>query len=233
MVANKQDKDSYFTWDLGGSPAIQKDEFEHLGQIWKTGSTSPDIGNRISKARRMSYALIGVGVHNSNGLDPVASLHITRTYILSRLSYGLEAAVLQTKDLDNLNKFYHTQLRVIQALPQNTSRVAVYLMLGALPFPALYDKQILTLFGSIARLQPTHGLHQLACRQLLQDNRHSWFTHSKATGRKYGIDICQEILTPRTKHQWKSLTDKSITNHFTTEMLEEAKQRATLCWIIW
>ena len=96
----------------------------------------------------LSYALIGVGVHGTNGLDPVASHDITRIFILSRLDFGLQATMIPNAEHDKLNKFYHNQLRVIQALPVNTARVAVCLLLGALPFEALYNRHVMTLYGS-------------------------------------------------------------------------------------
>ena len=232
VVMRSKDKHKSYSWTLGGKEAVQDCSFDHIGQLWKTQKNNPDTDERLSKARRLSYGMIGVGVHGTNGLDPVASCNITRTFILSRLDFGLEATMIPKAEHDKLAKFYHNQLRVVQALPVNTSRVAVYLLLGALPFEAVYDQEIMTLFGAIARIHQTHGLHQLAIRQLLHDNKYSWFNHAKTIGHKYDIDVCQEMMTPSTKCKWKSMTEKKITDHHTIKMVQEASQRNTLQWVI-
>jgi exonuclease III len=233
MLTSKDDYDTYFTWALGENPATQKEEIEHLGQIWEAGNLSPDIGRKISSARKTSYSMIGVGVHGSNGLDPVASYHITHTYIFKRLTYGLEAIVLNKVDFNRLDSFYHNQLRIIQAFSKNTSRVAVYIMLGALPFTALYHHLTLILFGNISRMIPSNNLYRLAKRQLLQDSPRSWFVQVKEIGHKYNIDCCKQILKPVSHGSWKALVSRSILTHHQEAMHEEAKTRHTLRWVLW
>ena len=232
MRSKMKNKPQTHTWTLGEKEAAQDQEFEHLGQLWKAEKPSPDTDERISKARRLSYALIGVGVHGTNGLDPVASHDITRIFILSRLDFGLQATMIPNAEHDKLNKFYHNQLRVIQALPVNPARVAVCLLLGALPFEALYNRHVMTLYGSIARIHPTHGMHKLATRQLAHDNKYSWFNHIRKLGHKYNLDACQEMMTPNSAHRWKSLVEKQIADYHITEMVDEASQRNTLRWLI-
>jgi hypothetical protein len=233
MLTAKNDIDTHFTWVLGDKPATQKEAFEHLGHFWKTRNLSPDIDTKISKARKLSYAMIGVGVHGSNGLDPISSYHTTRTYIFKQLTSGLEAIVLSSEDFDHLDRFYHNQLRIIQAYSKNTSKVAVYLMLGALPFTALYHHLVLTLFGNITRMIPANNLYRLARRQLLQDMPKSWFDQVKGIGYKYDIDCCKQMLNPVSQGVWKSMIGKAILTYHQEIMLKEAKTRATLRWIIW
>ncbi len=42
--------------------------------------TIPDIEDKIHKARKAAYAMMGAGFHGFNGLCPDVSLNITNTY---------------------------------------------------------------------------------------------------------------------------------------------------------
>lgn len=63
----------------------------HLGIIRSTSKSKTDnstIEQNITKARRISYSLMNVGLHGSNGLDPVTSTAIIKCYVLPVLTYG-------------------------------------------------------------------------------------------------------------------------------------------------
>ena len=60
MLKSKADKDCYFTWHLGDKPVVQKESCVHLGQDWKKEQMHPKVDARINKARKTSYAMIGV-----------------------------------------------------------------------------------------------------------------------------------------------------------------------------
>lgn len=134
-----------------------------------------------------------------------------------------------------MSSFYHTQLRIIQALPQNTSKVAIYLMLGALPFEEMLDLQMLTLFGAICRLPKSNKLYQLARRQLTSDHVSpiSWFRKLQHLADSYSIDACQNMLMPEPKQRWKKQTSEAIKLNSLEKMTAEAKTRQTLSWVIW
>ena len=134
-----------------------------------------------------------------------------------------------------LSQQYHNQLRCIQGLPQTTSRVAVYLMLGALPMEALYHQQMLTLFGAICLIPSSNKLSQLGKRQLISEEAspNSWFVRVKQVADIYGIDACENMLNPVSKTLWKSLTNSKITQYHNDIMQSEASSRHTLRWIIW
>ena len=82
------------------------DAFVHLGLEWNAGKCSPNIATRIQQARRASYALMGVGLHGGNGLNPIVSCKIISTYIVPRLLYGLDAVILQKKDIEDISTFH-------------------------------------------------------------------------------------------------------------------------------
>jgi hypothetical protein len=53
------------------------------------------IEQNITKARRTAYSLLSAGFHGVNGLDPMTSLSLYKTYIQPVLTYGLEIVQLK------------------------------------------------------------------------------------------------------------------------------------------
>ena len=52
--------------------------------------TIMDAINNVTKARRTCYSLLSAGLRGSNGLDPVTSLHLIKTFVIPTLLYSLE-----------------------------------------------------------------------------------------------------------------------------------------------
>ena len=61
------------------------------------------VSNNIQKARKACYSLMSAGLHGHNGLDPATCIHLIKIYVLSVLTYGLEAIVPKTKHVDRLD----------------------------------------------------------------------------------------------------------------------------------
>ena len=77
---------------------------------------------RISTARKTSYALMGAGLHGLNGLNPKVSIHIIRIYVIPRLTgtYRLETIRIAAADLTAINMYFKRLLKQIQHLPERT-----------------------------------------------------------------------------------------------------------------
>ena len=85
-------------WTLNETPLeVVKDQV-HLGLL-RTSEPKHDstVTDRIKCARRTRYSITGAGMHGLNGLNPVATLKIWNTYILTRLTYGLEVLNLSIR----------------------------------------------------------------------------------------------------------------------------------------
>jgi hypothetical protein len=71
-----------------------------------------------TKARRTAYSLLSAGFHGVNGLDPMTSLSLYKTYIQPVLTYGLEIVQPKQSNLAKLelfqklysNRSFHFQL---------------------------------------------------------------------------------------------------------------------------
>ena len=63
------------------------DKATHIGITRSdTNSARTTIDENIRKARRATYSLMGTGLHGENGLDPVTSISLLKTYILPILT---------------------------------------------------------------------------------------------------------------------------------------------------
>jgi len=45
------------------------------------------INKNVTKARMTCYSLLSAGLHGNNGLDPVTSLHLMKTFVIPTLLY--------------------------------------------------------------------------------------------------------------------------------------------------
>ena len=98
------------------------------------GECEININERIKSARRTKYSLMNSGYHGTNGLSPMTSFQIYKTYVLPRLLYGLEILPLNKTHIATLEKFHKNSLRMInlyqkeQQLRQYTCFSAHYLL---------------------------------------------------------------------------------------------------------
>ena len=83
---NKSNSNKISTWKLGSTEIHPTDSFTHLGISRKSGKLSPDelISQRIQLAQRTCYALMGAGLHGTNGLSPVIAWRMYLTYNVCR-----------------------------------------------------------------------------------------------------------------------------------------------------
>jgi hypothetical protein len=124
---------------LNNKPIERVQTQVHLGILRDTKPTSMTATlTRITKARRQVYSMMGAGLHGMNGLHPSVSHKLWNTFVASQLFYGVEATGISTKELQKIESYQCQLLRHIQHLPENTSKAAIYLLLGAIPAEGTY-----------------------------------------------------------------------------------------------
>lgn len=231
---SREDSTESMQWFLDSKPAPKVESFEHLGLVWRTGKSTPDISPRLSLARKTAYSLMGVGFHGNNGLDPSACQKLCETFVIPRMLYGLEATTISKSQLETLDKCHRVIIRRIQGLSESTAISAIYLLMGTFPVTATMHIRQLSLFGAITRLETENPLRQLAERQLAikSDKSNSWFTQIAKLGHSYGINIHQAFQYPWTKLQWKKHTTLLIKDRWLTKLITEAENKKTLKWLI-
>ena len=109
---------------------------------------------------------MSAGLHGDNGLDPVTSISIMKTYILPILIYSLEVLQPRNSNIHKLEQFQKSLIKRILSLPKNAPEPVLYIISGILPIEAHIDIKCLTLFNNIARQPEDATENVLAKRQL-------------------------------------------------------------------
>ena len=151
------------------------EECTHLGikrdSVSNSGH-STTVEDRIKSARGCAYSLMGAGHHGENGGDPRVSLSLWNTYVLPRLTYGLDVLTLSNSEIQKLNQFHKKFLKQVMHLHERTADAAVYILSGQLPLVADLHKRVLGMLGSVLRSNSIE--RELA--ELLKDKKSkSWF----------------------------------------------------------
>ena len=169
----------------------------HLG-LPRAGKKESEmnIKDRLSLARRTSYSLINTGLHGTNGSNPKTSYAIYRTYVIPRLSYGLEITSLNKTQIKELERYHLNILRQIQSLPKCTATVSVFMLLGALSIEAELHKRLLGLLYAVLTSE-NRCLQDVVQRQLACsfDNTHSFFYIVSQVLDRYNLPTISQILT--------------------------------------
>ena len=213
---------------IHNTPLPITDQFKHLGLIWKSGQLTPDIDAKITAARQTAYSMLPVGFHGNGGLDPKSSLKIVELYIQPTLLYGLEAAIINSKDMQKLELYYKNLLRQLQSLPKNTASEGIYIMAGQIKLEGYLHLRILSLFGAITRLEKDNPLRLLAIRQLSLPIKTSWFSYVHKIAKYYNIDIYDTLNCPPTKEAWKAFCKEIVFNQQWSELIMASKTKSTL-----
>lgn len=210
-------KKTSFKWYMRGSEVPVMEEATHLG-ILRGYLNKPPIDDRIARGRKLVYSLMTVGLHGDNGLNPIASVKIIQVYVLPAMLHGLEAMVLAEKDIVKLENFYKRLLKQIQALPDRTADISVYLLLGVLPLEGIFHLKVLSLLGNICQNKSSLE-YKIAVRQSLirAFNDKSWFSQAKQILAKYRLPTLHDVLdSPLRKHQWKQTCTEAVWRYWTS-----------------
>ena len=196
---------------LAGDKISNDQKTPHLG-IDRTLSDRPSIEEKISLGRKTAYSLMGAGFHSENGLKACLNGFIWSTFVLPRVTYGLEALILRKTDFETLEKFQRKSLKQIQGLPDNAPNVVVLALLGILPVRATIHKNSLNLFMNMTR-DKSQIEYQIAERQLAMkdSDEKSWFNYIKSIIDLYDMPSVYTLLQQDiSKPQWKKLLNSSI-----------------------
>lgn len=179
------------------------------------------------------YSLMGAGLCGLNGQNPKVSLHLMQIYAVPRLLHGLEALVLATSEVKQLESYYRDTLRKLQHLPQSTATCAIYLLVGAIPLEGLLDTRRLTFFGSVARRKGSVEYdvveRQLAVKDLSSS---SWTVSVRKTLDRYNLPSAHELLvTCPSKTAWKCTVKQAIQSYWSNKLWSEAADKSSLAYL--
>ena len=224
-------------FQLYNSPVTNVEVATHLGIKRSTSLTqtsNTQIDNNIEKARRTLYSLLATGLHGADGLDPVTSIHLLKTYVLPTLYYGLEIVSINKTQMARLEKFQKKILKQVLSLPQNTSDAAIYMLSGLLPAEAMVHRKVLIFYYSVCLQPDTSVEKRLARRQLAVKalESQSWFMEVKKILWKYSVAEAEELLQqPYSPSKWRRLVNNHINSYWRESILDKAATCKTLKFI--
>jgi hypothetical protein len=163
------------------------------------------------------------GLPGEDGLDPITSISILRTYVIQIMFYGLETLLPSGKSFEILEKQYKKMIKQVLSLPINIADPAIYVITALLPAEAEVHKRAIILYGCICRSGKTATEWKIAERQLSIKNSKSksWFIDIKRLFIKYGIGDPYEFLdTVLSKYQWKSLIKSKVHSYWISTISE-------------
>jgi hypothetical protein len=188
---------------------------------------------RITRARRRVYALMGAGMHGLNGLNPSVSQKLWCIYIACQLYYGLEATGATEKQLQKMEEYQLQVMRQIQHLPTKTPSAAVYLLLGALPAEGEYHRRLLGFICNILRLKDSTEAKLIRRQAAIKDlETHSLISDVRKTLAKYHLPtIYQLIKHPPPQNAWKNQVKKATQDFWTEHLVHQAKKCTSLKYL--
>lgn len=210
-----------------GKTKIEK----HLGiQRSSDGRNRSTIEARTTLARRTAYGLMGAGLHGFNGVSPSVCLKILNTYVIPRLTFGVESLILTTDDLKLLENTYRKYLRCCQHLPESAATPAVYLLSGALPLEGQIHIKTLTFLASMLRHQNSLEREVLLRQVAMKDlESPSWVMYSQSILLYYKLPTVMELFTnPPRKDHWSKLVRDTVSKVWEEKLKEEALKMSSL-----
>ncbi len=123
-----------------------------LAENGKQAWTIPNIQTKIGLSQRISFALLGWGVHGINDLSITVSVYIIQLRVLFRLIYGLNVVTLDKNISADLQAWYKTHVRVIQWLLKQYTSWQMHTLLRHIHY------KVLGLFSCITRLDDETSL---------------------------------------------------------------------------
>jgi hypothetical protein len=172
---------------------------------------------------------MGAGLHGVNGLNPLVSLRLWRTYIIPRSIYGLETIHVPATQMQLIVKYERKTLKQFQNLADNTANSIPYLLLGAIPINTQIHKRKLGLLGRILGRVNTVE-HRLAHRQLAVHNLNSksWFQEGEQLLTLYKLPSAHDLIeNPPRQNAWKKSVKQATENHAYAELLKDLEHKTS------
>ena len=141
--------------------------------------------------------------------------------------------IMTEADISILETEYRQVIRMIQHLPQNTAKPAIYLLIGALPIEGHLHLRMLSFFNRIIN-QPSSAECQIIRRQLAMKNldSNSWIVQIREILHKYHLPSAFKLLNePRRKQQWKRATKEAVGRYWEEKLKDEATHMKTLKYL--
>ena len=207
-----------------GTPVEFADEAEHVGFLRSTAGNLPHILNRLSAHKKALAAVLPFGLAHRHRGNPAAVLRLHNLYATPVLFSCLSAALLQSSEVDMLDKYLKNKLLNLQKLMERTPACVVYFLSGTLPASAQLHIRQLCLFGMVTRLPGSilykHAVHVLTSAKVLTS---SWFPKIRELCLLYQLPHPLDLLHhPLLKKNFQKLVKSRVIDHWEVLLRSES-----------
>jgi hypothetical protein len=132
-----------------------------------------------------------------------------------------------------LESYYRSLLWRIQSLPEQTASVALYILIGLLPFEAKYHIRTLVFFGRLVNAKDSLP-REIVLRQLATKNMdsHSWLIYVVKIADKYNLpDLHSVAVNPPSIEHWKSIVKRAVFKFWEQKLIKDAQQKPSLKYL--
>ena len=208
---------------MNDSPLPLSTEADHVGVLRSPSGNLPSISSRIAGHTKSLYSVISCGMARHHRSNPAASLRVEACYSAPKLFSGLATLCLTPSEIEVLSLHRRTTLQGLQRLHPRTPALAVHLLSGSLPAPALLHQHQFTLLSMVALLGPDNTLYQHAVYMLHHSVPNSWFTCLRQTAAQYSLpDPLQILVSPPPKLAFKAKVKSAIKSYWHDNMTRQA-----------
>ena len=210
---------------LNGKPVDFSSSADHVGISRTNGGNLENLYDRITAHKRAIGGIVSVGLAHGHRANPIATLHIQRTYGIPVLFSGLSALSLSAAELGILDHHLKQVCQSSQKLLPRTPDCVVYFLGGILPSKAQLHCKQLNLFGMVTRLN-SNVLKNLAIFILSYTKKSSgsWFHHIRDLCIQYALPHPLDLLSaPPTKETFSKLFKARITDFWENELRIRSK----------
>ena len=211
---------------IDGKTINYSDFAEHVGvRRSVNGGNMPHIVDRIGAHTRALASILHTGAARNHFANPSSCLQLEKIYGSGVLFSGTASLVLSEKEVSSLSRHYRHTICKLQKLPITAPSCVIFFLAGSLPAVAILHLRILSLFGMIARSDPSSVLQQIGRKELLSEhcNKYSWFQKVRAITQLYLLsDPLLLLQNPPTKESWKKTCRAKILDYWELKFRAEA-----------
>lgn len=185
----------------------------------------PHIVDRIGAHTRALASILHTGAARNHFANPSSCLQLEKIYGSGVLFSGTASLVLSEKEVSSLSRHYRHTICKLQKLPITAPSCVIFFLAGSLPAVAILHLRILSLFGMIARSDPSSVLQQIGRKELLSEhcNKYSWFQKVRTITQLYLLsDPLLLLQNPPTKESWKKTCHAKILDYWELKFRAEA-----------
>ena len=185
---------------MAGDKISNDSNTTHLG-IYRDITDKSNIEEKRFHWTQNSILPYGRWIPQRKWVEVCLNGFIWSSFVLPRLTYGLEVFLLRKKDFELLEKFQRKSLKQIHGLPDKTQNAFVLALLGIRPVEVTIHKNSLNIFVNIISDKASTE-YQIAERQLaMKDhNEKSWFNYIRSILETYNMPSVLRCSTKRPRN---------------------------------